>query len=409
MNASITCPPIRVRGRFLCQGGDRFFVRGVAYQVRSTLDPISDDRLAELKNDILLFKELGLNTLFVYCIDSTKDHTEAMKLLEEAGIYVFTVGSCLPLRYLYIELTMHASIKTVSTPFNAINRLAPNESYNPVTMVSFFKTVGIMASFPNTLGLLAGNELINNDATMPVAGVLKAVVRDLKKYMKLQNEANGQRVLPIGYNAATSSARDQEVLEYLTVGDDEISIDFWACKNYDWKEISDMTRSGYNDLLHRFSGTTIPMFFSEYGNTSHQPRLFQETAALYSPPMSRVFSGGCVYEFWQSTNGYGLVEMLRHGSDNQVPALRKNPHDESKISERREIYGGMLLIFKDFVNYKTKLAEVSSVEVGVVIEAAEREGEQVQTDTKASGPWQAKFRMLGTCVDWHEMEGILSR
>ncbi|KAK1913200.1 hypothetical protein P3342_005136 [Pyrenophora teres f. teres] len=328
-----------------------------------------------------------------------------MKLLEEAGIYVFT---------------------TVSTPFNAINRLAPNESYNPVTMVSFFKTVGIMASFPNTLGLLAGNELINNDATMPVAGVLKAVVRDLKKYMKLQNEANGQRVLPIGYNAATSSARDQEVLEYLTVGDDEISIDFWACKNYDWKEISDMTRSGYNDLvgldhspvvhtsnplvqLHRFSGTTIPMFFSEYGNTSHQPRLFQETAALYSPPMSRVFSGGCVYEFWQSTNGYGLVEMLRHGSDNQVPALRKNPHDESKISERREIYGGMLLIFKDFVNYKTKLAEVSSVEVGVVIEAAEREGEQVQTDTKASGPWQAKFRMLETCVDWHEMEGILSR
>ncbi|KAL7773253.1 hypothetical protein CFE70_003217 [Pyrenophora teres f. teres 0-1] len=256
-------------------------------------------------------------------------------------------------------------------------------------MVSFFKTVGIMASFPNTLGLLAGNELINNDATMPVAGVLKAVVRDLKKYMKLQNEANGQRVLPIGYNAATSSARDQEVLEYLTVGDDEISIDFWA--------------------LHRFSGTTIPMFFSEYGNTSHQPRLFQETTALYSPAMSRVFSGGCVYEFWQSTNGYGLVEMLRHGSDNQVPAYRQNPDDESKISERREIHGGMLLIFKDFVNYKTKLAEVSSVEVEVVIEAAEREGEQVQTDTKASGPWQAKFRMLESCVDWHEMEGILSR
>jgi hypothetical protein len=43
----------------------KFIVRGVAYQVRSTLDPISDDRLTELKDDILLFKELGLNTLFV--------------------------------------------------------------------------------------------------------------------------------------------------------------------------------------------------------------------------------------------------------------------------------------------------------------------------------------------------------
>lgn len=151
-----------------------------------------------------------------------------MRLLEEAGIYVFTVGSCLPLRYLYIELTMHASIKAVSTPSNAIRRAAPTESYNPVTMVSFFQTVDIMARFPNTLGLLASNELINNDATMPVAAILKAVVRDLKKYMKIQNETNGQRVLPIGYNAATSSARDQEVLEYLTAGDDEMSIDFWT-------------------------------------------------------------------------------------------------------------------------------------------------------------------------------------
>jgi hypothetical protein len=44
---------------------DKFFVRGVAYQVRSVFDSISDDRLPQLKHDITLFKELGLNTLFV--------------------------------------------------------------------------------------------------------------------------------------------------------------------------------------------------------------------------------------------------------------------------------------------------------------------------------------------------------
>lgn len=55
----------------------KFFVRGVAYQVNSTLDPISDDRLAELKNDILLFKELGLNTLFVCKRGSNRNCDEA--------------------------------------------------------------------------------------------------------------------------------------------------------------------------------------------------------------------------------------------------------------------------------------------------------------------------------------------
>jgi hypothetical protein len=43
----------------------KFFVRGVAYQVPDMQDPISSARLPQLKLDITLFKELGLNTLFV--------------------------------------------------------------------------------------------------------------------------------------------------------------------------------------------------------------------------------------------------------------------------------------------------------------------------------------------------------
>lgn len=127
---------------------------------------------------------------------------------------------------------MHVHMKAVSTPLNSINRLAPTESYNLDTMASYFKTVDTMAGFSNTLGVLAGNELINDDSTMPVAAVLKAIVRDLKKHMQLQNKARAQRILPIGYNAATSSARDQEVLEYLTASHDEASIDFWTVCAY---------------------------------------------------------------------------------------------------------------------------------------------------------------------------------
>jgi hypothetical protein len=43
----------------------KFVVRGVAYQVSHTHDPIADDCLLRLEHDVALFKELGLNTLYV--------------------------------------------------------------------------------------------------------------------------------------------------------------------------------------------------------------------------------------------------------------------------------------------------------------------------------------------------------
>jgi hypothetical protein len=104
-------------------------------------------------------------------------------------------------------------------------------------VTSFFKTLDVMASYPNTLGLLASSEIVNNEATLSATPVIKATIRDLKKYMKLKNEITGQRVLPIGYDAATSGVRDQTILGYLAGGDSEGSIDFWtvsgACE--EWK------------------------------------------------------------------------------------------------------------------------------------------------------------------------------
>lgn len=56
-----------------------------------------------------------------------------------------------------------------------------------------------------------------------------------------------------------------------------------------------------------------------------------------------------------------------------------------------------------------KLAEVGNIEVEAGSEATEREVEQGEIAAKASGPWQAEFRVPESCVDWHEMEGMLSR
>ena len=87
-----------------------------------------------------------------------------------------------------------------------------------------------MANYPNTLGLLAASELINNDATLPAVPVIKSAVCDLKRYMKLKSEAIQQRVLPIGYDAAMNGARDMTILRYLAGGGIENSIDFWTVR-----------------------------------------------------------------------------------------------------------------------------------------------------------------------------------
>lgn len=47
---------------------------------------------------------------------------------------------------------------------------------------------------------------------------------------------------------------------------------------------------------------------SEYGCITNG-RNFEETTALYQPDMTKVFSGGLVYEYAQEANGYGLVTI----------------------------------------------------------------------------------------------------
>jgi hypothetical protein len=144
--------------------------------------------------------------------------------------------------------------------------------------------------------------------------------------------------------------------------------------------------------LQHFLPTTIPIFISEYGNISHQPRLFHETTALYAPATCRVFSGGCVYEFWQGANGYGLVEMVERGKDAGY---------ESRIYERRERVTRTVFVFRDFVEYKARLAEVGSVgreDDGEIWGGGKEEGERASKQS-----WQAELRVPESCVDWERI------
>lgn len=96
-----------------------------------------------------------------------------------------------------------------------------------------FKTVDLMAQFPNTLGVLVSHDLINDARSESLClPVLAAVVRDVKRYMRLKRDLTGQRILPLGYGAASAGERDKRVLEYLCSPNEESRIDFWAVRHY---------------------------------------------------------------------------------------------------------------------------------------------------------------------------------
>jgi hypothetical protein len=84
-----------------------------------------------------------------------------------------------------------------------------------------------MDGFPNVLGVLVAEHLINNLDSERCAPVIKAVVRDLKKYMSLKQQVYGQRPLPVGFGGG-SYKYDRKVLDYMTVGDADSCVDFWT-------------------------------------------------------------------------------------------------------------------------------------------------------------------------------------
>ena len=84
-----------------------------------------------------------------------------------------------------------------------------------------------MARFPNSLGFLIASGLINNTRSEICAPVITAVVRDLKKYMKMKQQATGQRILPVGFGGGQYDG-DVKVLNYLAAGDESSRIDLWT-------------------------------------------------------------------------------------------------------------------------------------------------------------------------------------
>lgn len=106
--------------------------------------------------------------------------------------------------------------------------MTPFESYNQELLEHCFSTVDCMATYPNTLGVLVANEVINDHASTAAESVIRAVTRDVKRYMAMAREASAQRVLPVGYSAADVRMFTRSTFDYLNAGSQDESIDFYC-------------------------------------------------------------------------------------------------------------------------------------------------------------------------------------
>lgn len=115
---------------FWTSNGERFYIRGVAYQpggAADAQDPMLD--LDTFRNDVEAFKELGINTIRIYTIDNSANHDEAMKLLDDAGIY------------------LSLDVNTPKASLNRENIDSLHASYNDVYLQSVFATVDAFAGY----------------------------------------------------------------------------------------------------------------------------------------------------------------------------------------------------------------------------------------------------------------------
>ncbi|WWC97763.1 hypothetical protein V866_004649 [Kwoniella sp. B9012] len=300
-------PKITRTGKYLYdESGSRFYIKGVAYQPQgeaaaeseanaanggfpepsSFHDPLSSPQ--NCTRDLPYLKQLGVNSVRVYSVNSSLNHDECMKTFSDNGIYV---------------------LLDVSLPLNgSIDRSSPSWSTNLLN--EYISTIDAFRNYDNILGFNIGNEVITQVSNTNAAPYVKAAARDIKAYLKSVSSS-----ALVGYSATDGDADFRNSLaEYLTCGGDDIAVDLYGLNNYEWCGDSSYNASGWNAIVSGMQDIPVATYMSEYGCIFSPPRLWTEVAALFSTPVSDVFSGGVAFSYFPTSDGYGMVTISSDGN-----------------------------------------------------------------------------------------------
>ncbi|KAI9737331.1 MAG: hypothetical protein M1834_009484 [Cirrosporium novae-zelandiae] len=270
-----------VGSKFFNADGSQFYIKGVAYQLTED-DPLSDTSQCEL--DAAQMADLGANTIRVYHVDPTNDHSGCMTAFANNSIYLFV------------------DLDTFDT---AIDQNKP--SWTKSKLSAFEAVLDEFQQYNNTAGVFVGNEVLTFANGSSAAPYVKAAARDVKAYRDSKN----YRKIPVGYSAEPADIADLRPMlqNYLACGDNSSeALDFFSLNAYEWcGSSSSYTVSGYSELEKNATGYDIPIFFSETGCNTARPRTFEDQASIFGSNMDGTWSGAIIYEWIEEANDYGLI------------------------------------------------------------------------------------------------------
>jgi hypothetical protein len=105
--------------------------------------------------------------------------------------------------------------------------LNPSSTYTADYLQNVFATIEVFSKYDNLLGFFSANEVVNDEKTTAAATYVKAVTRDIHRFMK----ARIKRQIPVGYSAADVKQNRLLMAKYLDCGSDPLArSDFFSVR-----------------------------------------------------------------------------------------------------------------------------------------------------------------------------------